>query len=287
MPGEHGGASGDRAFPAHLGPFQGLRSSEAELYGKLAQDPLIETYSVYGFFPDVHKRIYTECARPAITMGGRARGLVAMLEFEDGGLVVKPLQSHREAEIAAIAGEAGAGPMQYPSLPGYLTEERLAGAFFTEMAPEDVGDDSMYRTGTELGGILGRLHQRRIYYNDATLSDPSGRSHLIVEPGGGCRLIDFGVSILLDRHPLLDSEDVYNFVRTLPMYRVLKRMGLDGADMDRFLEDYSQKLGQTSPEEIMSQDLRFAEEGLKMAARRMGRKIVEPFTRGFREAYGS
>jgi len=121
----------------------------------------------------------------------------------------------------------------------------------------------------------------------ATLSDPSGRSHLIVEPDGGCRLIDFGVSILLDRHPLLGREDVYNFVRTLPMYRVLKRMGLDGADMDRFLDDYSQKLGQTSPEEIMSQDLRFAEEGLKMAARRMGRKIVEPFTLGFREAYGS
>lgn len=287
VPGEHAGASSDLAFPAHLSPFQGLRSLESDVYGKLAQDPLIETYSVYGFFPDVHDRIYTEGARPTITFGGRARGLVAMLEFEDLGLVVKPIQSHREGEIASIAGKAGAGPVQYPSLPGYLTEERLSGAFFTEMAPENVGDDSMYRTGAELAGILRRLHQRRIYYNDATLSDPSGRSHMIVEPGGRCHLIDFGVSILLDRHPLLDRYDVYNFARTLPIYQVLKRMALGGADMDRFLDDYSQKLRQTSPDELMSQDLRFAEEGLKMAARGMGRKIVEPFTRGFREAYNS
>ena len=270
-----------------MAPFEGLKSLDPVLYKKLRQDPLLETYSVYGFFPEAYRRIYVEGARPVITMTGRARGRVAILEFEKDGLVVKPLQSHREQEVAAIAAEAGGGPVQYQSIQGYLTEERIAGAFFTEMAPEDVDDDSMYRTGAELGGILGRLHQRRIYYNDATLSDPLGRSHLIVEPGGGHRLIDFGVSILLDRHPVLERQDVYNFVRTLPMYRVLKRMGLKADEMDRFLEDYSRKLAQTSPEEIMSQDLRFAEEGLKTAARRMGSRIVGPFTRGFREAYGS
>jgi hypothetical protein len=270
-----------------MAPFEGLRSSEPDLYKKLRRDPMLETYSIYGFFPEVYRRIYTHSARPSMTMAGRGRGRVAMLEFEDCGLVVKPLQSRREGEIASIGAETGAGPMQYPSLRGYLTEERVAGAFFTEMAPEDVGVDSMYRTGAELGGILARLHRRRIYYNDATLSDPSGRSHLIVEPGGGCRLVDFGVSILLDRHPLLERQEVYNLVRTLPMYRVLKRMGLKADEMDRFLEDYSVKLARTSPEEIMSQDLRFAEEGLKMAAARMGGRIVEPFTLGFREAYGS
>ena len=220
-----------------------------------------------------------------MTMTGRRRGPVAMLEFEGRGLVIKPLQSYREGEVAAIAAETGAGPVQHQSLPGYLTEERIAGAFFTEMAPEDVGSDSMYRTGAQLGGILARLHRRRVYYNDTTLSDPAGRSHLIVEPGGGCRLIDFGVSILLDRHPLLERQDVYNLVRTLPMYRVLKGMGLRAGEMDRFLEEYSGKLARTTPEEIMSRDLRFAEEGLRMAAARMGGSIVEPLTRGFRDAY--
>ena len=270
-----------------MAPFRGLRSSQPDLYEKLRRDPVLETYSIYGFFPEVYRRIYVDGARPPMTMAGRARGRVAMLELEDCGLVVKPLQSYREGEIAAIGAGTGVGPAQYPSLRGYLTEERVAGAFFTEMAPEDIGDDSMHRTGAALGGILARLHQRRVYYNDATLSDPRGRSHLIVEPGGGCRLIDFGVSILLDRHPLLERQEVYNLVRTLPMYRVLKRMGLKADEMDRFLEDYSVKLARTSPEEIMSQDLRFAEEGLKMAAARMGGRIVEPFTRGFREAYGS
>ncbi len=270
-----------------MAPFQGLMSSQPGLHEKLRWDPIVETYSIYGFFPEVYRRIYVEGARPPMTMAGRGRGRVAMLEFEGGGLVVKPLQSYREGEVAAIGAETGVGPMQYPSLEGYLTEERIAGAFFTGMAPEDIGDDSMYRAGAALGGILARLHQRRVYYNDATLSDPRGRSHLIVEPGGGCRLIDFGVSVLLDRHPVLERQDVYNFVRTLPMYRVLKRMGLQGHEMDRFLEEYAGKLARTSPEEIMSQDLRFAEEGLKMAAGRMGGRIVEPLASGFRDAYGS
>ena len=273
--------------PPHLAPFLELMVPFPTLFQKLKEDHLLETYSVYGFFPGVHESIYHEGLRPELSFAGRARGRVAILKSGDGGTVIKPAQSDREGEVATIAGDAGVGPKQYPSLPGYLTEELVQGAFFTELGPEDLDDDSMYRAGGGLGDILVRLHQQQVYYNDTTLSDPTGRSHLVLVPGGGCRLIDFGVSILLDRHPTLARQDVYNFVRTLPTYRLVRGMGMDGEEMDRFLEDYSHQLGRTSPEEIMSQDLRFAEEGLTMAARRMGRHIVEPFTRGFREAYGA
>jgi hypothetical protein len=37
----------------------------------------------------------------------------------------------------------------------------------------------MYQLGRILGDMLARLHANQIFYNDATLSDPSGRSHLL------------------------------------------------------------------------------------------------------------
>jgi hypothetical protein len=275
------------ARPARLALFWSLAATEPPLFEKLGRDPLLETYSIYGFFPEVFQRVYQNGSRPEISFAGRARGRVAILSSPGGGLVVKPVQSAREAEVAGIAGEVGAGPRQYPSLPGFITEELVQGVFFTQLATEDVDDGSMYRLGGGLGRILARLHSRQVYYNDASLSDPSGRSHLIVEPGGACRLIDFGISLLLDRHPAMGRQETYNFVRTLPLYRVLVRMGLAGGEMDRFLEEYAMQLGRTSREEIMSRDVRFAEEGLAMAARRMGKRIVEPFRKGFDDAYRS
>ncbi|GIT42872.1 MAG: hypothetical protein Ct9H300mP11_08080 [Chloroflexota bacterium] len=75
--------------------------------------------------------------------------------------------------------------------------------------------------------MLRRLHQEGIYYNDVTFSDPMGRSHILVALNGRCRLIDFGISLNLDQHPNLGREEVHNFVRTLPMYRVFLGMAED------------------------------------------------------------
>ena len=143
----------------------------------------------------------------------------------------------------------------------------------------------MYQRGRDLGNMMTNLHASQIYYNDTTLSDPSGRSHLLVSFGGAPRLIDFGVSLLLDCHPQMSREEVYNFVRTLPMFRVFAGMGIGGDELDRFLEEYRLRLARTSREEIMSRDLQFMGEGLLLAARRLGSQIVDPFQRGFGETY--
>jgi tRNA A-37 threonylcarbamoyl transferase component Bud32 len=143
----------------------------------------------------------------------------------------------------------------------------------------------MYRLGRALGNMLGRLHANQIFYNDTILSDPSGRSHLLVSSNGDCRLIDFGVSLLLDRHPQLSREEVYNFVRTLPVFPILSGMGTDSDEMGQFLDQYQQRLTYASKAEIIARDLRFTREGLRLAARFMGSHIIDPFQQGFGETY--
>ncbi len=319
-----------------------MAETDAGLFDKLAADRLLQTYSIYGLFPGPYQRIYRNRERPQLTFDGRTRGLVAIFRFrepsDNQGLVVKPLQSRREGEIAQLAGAAQVGPTQYPSLAGFITEEFIPGVFFTDLAANRIADGGngngnadtdtdtdtdaiMYRIGRNLGGMLARLHRRQIYYNDTTLSDPAGRSHLIVPPdwavnaggnapGGnvgndrsdssqsdagnagndnaeyGCRLIDFGVSLRLDNHPRLEPEEVYNFVRTLPEFRLFSGMGLGGPELGRFLEQYRQRLAGVSKEAILNRDLRFVDEGLRLAARRLGASIQPPFRAGFGEGCG-
>ena len=65
-------------------------------------------------------------------------------------------------------------------------------------------------------------------------SHPRGRSHLLVDSDGSCRIIDFGISLMLDQHPDLGREEVHNFVRTLPMYRVFRGMAEDQSHVTGF-----------------------------------------------------
>ena len=286
--------------PAHLAPFWPLAaggngaSGDSALFEKLSCDTLAETYSFYGFFPEIHRRLYHDGERPRITLDGRTRGPVALLHFNGGGVAIKPLQSGRERDIACLAGDAGVGPRQLPAPDGFIVEELVSGIFFTELPPDLLKDDLLYSTGKRMGEMMAALHATQIYYNDATISDPEGRSHLLIELGdsdgdsafAGARLIDFGVSALLDRHPALEPEEVFNIARTTPEFRILSRMGIQGADLGHFLAEYGLKLAATSKEEIMARDLRFAEEGIRQAAQRMGGHIVGPFREGFGAGYG-
>ncbi len=284
--------------PPHLAPFWTLVSADAgncldgPLFRKLETDWRVAEYSFYSFFPPVYARIYHQGERPQIWFDGRTRGRVALFRFANGeGLVVKPLQNRREAEIAQRAGEAGVGPRQFPSLDGFLVEELVQGRFFTDLSTAELQDDLLHRVGLRLGSMLLALHNAGTCYNDATVSDPEGRSHLLVrlptagqaDPSPDCRLIDFGVSVLLDRFPDLEMEEVFNLVRTTPEYRLASRLGLGGSELGRFLAQYRQRLSSASRDEILARDLRIAEEGLREAAARMGAGIIGPFQEGFAE----
>ena len=92
-------------------------------------------------------------------------------------------------------------------------------------------------------------------------------------------------SMMLDRHPDFSRDEVHNFVRTLPMYRIFRGMAEDESHVDRFLEEYGKKLAAASKTEITSRDLTFAQEGLNLAARRLGERIIEPVREGFIRGY--
>ena len=271
--------------PDWMRPFWKLSDLEPDLFTRVSEDRWVMALAQYAFFPEVLR--WREQGRPVPrrSMTGRTRGPVAVLVSGDDQLAIKPFQNSREDEIARIAAVAGAGPEQYPSLPGYLCERFAGGTFFTDLPEERRDPVTMRAVGGQLGGMLRRLHEAGIYYNDATLSDPEGRSHLIIADDGTCTLIDFGVALLLDRHPEYTREEVHNFTRTLPLYRIIAGMADSRAEMDDFLRQYGQRMGQATRAEIVSRDLQFAQQGLSMAARRMGEQIIAPLREGFLGAY--
>ena len=166
--------------PEHMPPFWKLFDLELPLFLRLTADPTVKTLSRYAFFPEVFNRLRSGADLPKLEFSGRARGMVATLSFADRAMVIKPLQSGREDQLALIAGQIGVGPVQLETLPGYLTEEFVSGTFFTELPEERQTDDNLTDIGFQMGKMLRQLHQADIYYNDVTFSDPKGRSHLLV-----------------------------------------------------------------------------------------------------------
>ena len=260
--------------PERLWPLWPLAGVDAELWDLLLGDDLIERFSVYGFFPATYAMVYGgNSDRVNVRYDGRTRGRVAIIAGEDATVVIKPCQSSREAEIAGIAGELGVGPGQLETLDGFITEEFVDGAFLTDLAPDEATPDRMRAVGSALADALSRLHGAGICYNDATISDPDGRSHIIVGRDGGIRLIDFGVALLLDDHPRgLTFEDAWNAARTDPMYRLFRQMtgGGDGDAMGRFVSDYGRRLAGQTVEQVQERDWRIAGEGVSIFAARFG-----------------
>ena len=272
-------------LPERMRTFWKLADLAPELFDRLAADPWVEVLSHYAFFPRVLE--WREQGRPVpeLRMTGRTRGPVAILRSDEERLAIKPFQNSREDEIARIAASVGAGPVQYASLTGYLAEQFAEGTFFTELPPERRDAATMRSVGQQLGGMLGRLHHAGIYYNDATLADPEGRSHLIVAVDGRCTLIDFGVSLLLDHHPEYSREEVHNFARTLPMYRIFVGMADNRGELDDFLSEYGSQMARASREDILARDLKFAQQGLSIAGQKLGKEIIPPLREGFLETY--
>lgn len=271
--------------PDWMQPFWKLSDLEPDLFSRVTGDPWVMALAQYAFFPPVIAWRGEGRSIPERTMTGRTRGPVAVLRSGDEAIAIKPFQNSREDEITRVAASVGAGPAQYPSLPGYLTERFADGAFFTDLPPDRRDADTMRSVGLALGGMLRRLHDAGVYYNDASLSDPQGRSHVILDDDGNCTLIDFGVSLLLDRHPEYTREEVHNFVRTLPMYRIFAGMADSRAEMDDFLREYGRQMARATREDILARDLKFVQQGLSMAARRLGQDIIPPLRDAFLEAY--
>ena len=282
-------------MPEAMQPFWKLADLAPDLFRRIAADPWAQALSHYAFFPPVITWRQAGRPIPNLRITGRTRGPAAILQSDADAIVIKPHQNTRENEIARLAAAVNAGPTQLPSLPGYLTERFANGTFFTDLPPERRDNATMQAIGYALGGILRRLHDAGIYYNDATLADPEGRSHLIIDLDAAgsdttnstlpVTLIDYGVSLLVTAHPEYTREEVHNFARTLPMYRIFANIAETRAEMDNFLAACARQMAQTSPDDILARDLKFAQQGLSLAARRMGESIIAPLRDGFIAGY--
>ena len=281
--GEDGIAERDAAVregrcPERLWPLWPLAGHDGALWKLLVADQRVERFSVYGLFPASYDLVYRLGSVDVdVRYDGRTRGRVAIingrLRRQAVGIVIKPCQSPGEPEIARIAGDLGLGPRQLPSIEGFLTEEFVHGPFLTDLNPEAASPERMHGIGHELGAAVSRLHAAGICYNDATVSDPDGRSHTILVSGGGIRIIDFGVALLLRDHPAnLTFHDAYNAARTDPMFRLFRQMtpDADPETLGRFINDYGRRLARQSVEEIQARDWRIAEEGAAVVADRYG-----------------
>ena len=285
---ERDAAVRDGRCPERLWPLWPLADHDDALWKLLVEDERIERFSVYGLFPASCDLVYgSESADADIRYDGRTRGRVAiitgLLRGQAVNIVIKPCQSPGEPEIARIAGDLGLGARQLPSIEGFLTEEFVLGPFLTELSPDEATAERMHGIGCELGAALSRLHAAGICYNDATVSDPDGRSHTILVSGGGIRIIDFGVALLLRDHPAnLTFQDAYNAARTDPMFRLFRQMvpDADPEALARFINDYGRRLAQQSVGEIQARDWRIAEEGASIIAVRYGSLAADALRAG-------
>ena len=271
-----------------LWPLWPLALTDPVLWSTVVADERIGEFSVYGLFPATYDLVNSDEGSAArVRYDGRTRGRVAIISGQRDGhpvnVVVKPCQSRRETEIAAIAGSLGVGPEQLPTIDGFITEEFVDGEFLTDMSPSRATPERMRELGVALGDAIRSLHGAGICYNDATISDPDGRSHLIVQSDGSIRLIDFGVALLLDNHPAgLSFQDAYNAARTDPMFRLFRQMsdGADDAALGKFIADYGSQLSHQTVAEVQARDWRIADEGATMIASRFGPAAADALRAG-------
>lgn len=276
---------GNRQIPNYLYPFIGLFATNPDLYRRISEDDRVGKYSLFCFFPETFELVYGSEVSPEISLDGGNRGLVGIIKHPEKKVVIKPTQNSREYEVAQIADELGAGPKQFSSLDGFLTEEFIEGELFSKLRGGRTSDDNMHNVGRRMGEIFSRLHSRDVYYNDTILTDDLGRSHVIVPETTPAVLFDYGVALRLDQHPNFTDEEIYNFARTLPMVSMLLGIHPSQEHVQALVQKYRPKLQIATKEQIFDRDIYFINEGLTFAAFRLGNHIAEPFLRGFKETY--
>jgi len=248
----------------------GEEALDRETLARLETDPAMLQYSIALFFPVVGERLRNkeEAVASRIRTGARERAL--KIEFLDQTYVIKTLENSAEAKIAQIAGEAGIGPKQFPSLAGFLTEEWLEGNLITHLRSEDCTPAYMKGLGHLLGDAIKTIHENRIVIGDQLLSDDMGKSHMVVEKNGDVHIIDFGAAVDVSNFPNLTDEEVLCLMRTdaTIMMRVAMT-GEDPMDLISSYRGYLVRTYQTGEELMKDKDIQLLKEGLYFLSMRV------------------
>lgn len=248
----------------------GKETLDRETLARLETDPAVRQYSVALFFPIVGERLRNkdEAVASRIRTGARAQAL--KIEFPDQAYVIKTLENSAESKIAQIAGDAGVGPKQFPSLPGFLTEEWLKGDLVTHLRKEDCTWEYMEGLGHLLGDAIKTMHENHIVIGDQLLSDDMGKSHTVVEKNGDVHIIDFGAAVDVSNFPNLTDEEVLCLMHTDATITMRVAMTAENPrELISFYREYLVRTYQTGRELMMDKDTQLLKEGLYFLSMRV------------------
>tara|TARA_Y100000310_G_scaffold70474_1_gene66140 strand:- start:1703 stop:2740 length:1038 start_codon:yes stop_codon:yes gene_type:complete len=197
-------------------PLLPLQEKDPDLYRRVMEDPLVQQFSVFTFFPLLIDHINADPNNVGISYSPFGnRGLVAAVRTPDGYFIMKPVQSPDEARLVGTIGENRLGPRQYQSIGGYLTEELLNAVPLHSL--QGLTPQSAESLGEQVAEMYRQLHSLDITYVDWIMqTDPNFKSHVLVGEEGP-KLIDFGVATDLSKYPNFSPRDVLYFLYGDPM----------------------------------------------------------------------
>jgi tRNA A-37 threonylcarbamoyl transferase component Bud32 len=264
----------------------------AALEDKLRNDEIFQNYGAFSFFPESYDLLRGKEGNITAEPCGETRGRGIIIHSSKKDIVIKPIQialtstdaaSADEIEIAKFAGKIEFGPVQYNTLKGFLSEEYLKGEFILSSKVSSSAED-FYNYGLQFGKGLSKMHQNEYFYNDTTIADDMGKSHVIITDKG-VRLIDFGVAINLKNHPHYSYEQAANFGRTLPGASMFTAMNPSPEAVMDFVSHYQNIMKQISKDEILKRDLQFLAQGLDFYEMRKNVSVSNSFKEGFWKEY--
>lgn len=246
----------------HMAPFLCFVKDEKELFEKICRDPRAERFSFLLFFPALEGHLDSGMGHiEEETLWARTRGWAARLKVDGKDLIIKPVQSPDEPYVAGYAGANNAGPVQYPTLANFITEEFMGGALFKDIS-RTLNEGEAAFAGQRVGEILGVLHKGRILFNDVIFTDDVGGCHLMVG-GKDVRMLDFGVSLDLSKFPLITDEQITRYMLTLPFVGGMIQAGMvQGPALEAEIRRIRGPMSAASVKDILSRDFDFVSEGL-------------------------
>ncbi|MGV8087196.1 MAG: hypothetical protein ACP5N1_06215 [Candidatus Woesearchaeota archaeon] len=248
---------------------------DTELFKKISEDKIFEKLNIFGLFPETYKAAYID-NNLEYTHQEAGRGII----FITNKSIIKRVQSPQENDIVKKTALIG-GPIQYPTINNYLTEEHIHGQQLNRMRNYDA--NKMIEHGRDVGTIFQKLHDMDIIYNDFSISDDIGHCHILIPEIGKVRLYDFGTSIDISNHPNYTDEEIISYYRTLPFgYKILTVNDEKRLEM---INECRQDLNKLNKDQMKQKDISFINEGLNLLYGRIGSKLAGAFEEGLIETY--
>ena len=305
-----------------LGPLIATYHVDRELYNKLWSDANIKGYTHMIFLPGIFELLYDTGlfdARPkhsVACLSDAKRGKILVVESSGKKLVAKSEKNSLEQKISVVGEQAGLGPKQIATSRGYVVEEFVEGARFSDISlqePEDEKEkyifekpelymkhsmkknsyNNLFLYGRKIGAFLKEVHKSEILFNNSLLTDIDQNSHAFINSAvlnEDIRIIDFGNAIS-EEHTNLNDDAFFRYVSSFSkVRRFLNQKHMNVNEID---EKTKSDIIKTQRYELFSRpfneqsktEYRLVMEEAIMLSYEKFFGIAEPFIKGLKEGY--